>query len=228
MSQRKMSETVDINFFDQSDQVKPNVGVSLRDTTPPDWAYFDTSEDVENAEEAKDYTICDDPSPICNDQADATVAPDQSIVACNVACNTEKFVATCNNQKILPDCNTRKISPDCNTRKNFATCNNQDEFFHDATVADEDEKKSEWTTITNKRAKNEVQRSNLKLHMKYYGDIGNLREMLSLSGVTNPVIRKYKDSLVIRSNTILKARDWIKTKNFHCSMEFVRCFAWSG
>ena len=99
-----MSETVDINFFDQSDQVKLNVGVSLRDTTPPDSAYFDTSEDVENAEEAKDYTICDDPSPICNDQANATVVPDQSIVACN----TEKFVATCNNQKISPDCNTRK------------------------------------------------------------------------------------------------------------------------
>ena len=182
-----MSETVDINFFDQSDQVKPNVGVSLRDTTPPDWSDYDTTNDSQSADEATNWSICDEPDPTCNDPTIATVAPDQS----DVACNMKKFVATCNNQKILPTCN--------NQEEKFLNCNSQG-LIDDATVAvEEKEEKNEWITITKKKVNNATKRSNLKLHLKYYGEIGNLKEMLSLSGVTNPMIRKHKDSLVIRS-----------------------------
>ena len=65
--------------------------------------------------------------------------------------------------------------------------------------------------------------SNIRLTLKYYEDIGTLKEMLMLSGVSKFSIRRHGDSIEVRGDGLEKTKDWFQTKNFHCTTRFMRC-----
>ena len=98
---------------------------------------------------------------------------------------------------------------------------NQNQDFTSKVEEESKHSKQEWKVVGETPKKN--QGSNMKLTLKYFGDIGNLKEMLSLAGVKFPTIIKRGDSIVIKSSDVRKTQEWHRTKSFHATTKFVRC-----
>ena len=96
-----------------------------------------------------------------------------------------------------------------------------EEDDHNQYQVEDSKQSNEWRQVGTRPKKNEG--SNLKLTLKYFEDIGNLKEMLSLEGIKRATISKRGDSIVVRSPGILKAQEWCRTKHFHATIKFVRC-----